>query len=366
MRIAAVTGYRVIVPLQEGYSMSGGRDLDAFDTTVVRVDTDAGVVGWGEITPLGSNYLPSYPEGARTGLEFLSKVLIGEDPTQLDAINGAMDAKLRGHPYVKTALDLACWDILGKVANLPVCILLGGRFGANIALYRSITYDAPAAMVDRIRKFRARGHRQFQLKVGGDADTDILRIRESTAALEPGEQLVADANGGWTRAEAARVVHAVDDLDVHIEQPCQTYEECLTIRSRTRNPFVLDESMDSLQALQRGIADGAMDGVNIKISRVGGLTRARTFRDLCVANGIKVTLEDTAGTDISAAAVTHLAHSTQERFRLSVTLANLKSDVRIAKESPVAVNGKTSASTLPGLGVEPIAEMLGEPVFRVN
>jgi L-alanine-DL-glutamate epimerase-like enolase superfamily enzyme len=366
MYIKSISLYKVTIPLQANYSMSGERHIDAFDTTVIRIDTDEGVSGWGEITPLGATYLPAFPEGARAGLAFLARELIGEDPTQLDGIHLMMDQKLRGHPYVKTAVDLACWDILGKKTGLPVSVLLGGRFGDTVQLYRSISRDTPQNMVSAIEKFRFQGHRQFQLKVGGEPDSDIERVKATVACLKPGERLIADANGGWTRDEAARVVQAISNDDVYVEQPCLTYEECLTIRRRTPNPFVLDESIDTLLALQRGIADGAMDAINIKISKVGGLTRARAIRDLCVANGIKMTIEDTAGSDISAAAVSHLALSTPERFRLSVTLANLKSDMRLAKNSPRAVDGATRVSDEPGLGVEPDPSLLGDPIFYLT
>ena len=122
--------------------------------------------------------------------------------------------------------------------------------------------------------------------------------------------LIADANTGWTMHEAARVVDAVRDVDVHIEQPCPTYEACLTIRRRTAKPFILDELMDSLPMVARGHADGAMDAINLKISKVGGLTRAREIRDFCVAMGIAMTIEDSWGGDIVTAAIAHLAHST--------------------------------------------------------
>ena len=93
--------------------------------------------------------------------------------------------------------------------------------------------------------------------------------------MEPGDVLIADANTGWLMHEAARVVRGVHDVDVYIEQPCLSYQECLAIRQRTSHPFVLDETIDSIEALLRGHADRAMDVVNIKISKFGGLTKAK-------------------------------------------------------------------------------------------
>ena len=128
-----------------------------------------------------------------------------------------------------------------------------------------------------------------------------------------------DANTGWVQHEAVRVAKAVRDVDVYIEQPCLTYEECLAVRRKTDHPFVLDENVDSLDMLLRAKADLAMDVVNLKISKLGGLTRTRQARDLCVSMGIAMTLEDSWGGDITTAAIAHLAHSTPEEFRFTGT-----------------------------------------------
>jgi cis-L-3-hydroxyproline dehydratase len=279
-------------------------------------------------------------------------------------VNRYMDSALRGHPYVKSALDIACWDILGKASGLPLYSLLGGRYGDRLEIYRSITHGSPESMVEWIGRFREQGHKHFQLKVGGDVDGDIARIRAAAAVIESGEGLVADANGGWTMAQAARIMRAIDDLDIYIEQPCRSYEECVAIRRRFDLPFVLDESIDSLAALERGLSDRAMDCINIKLSKLGGLTRSRVVRDVCVQNDMPMTIEDTACTDITAAAIAHLAHSTPAHLRLSVTLANLKVALRTADGAPYVEHGTAAVSGKPGLGIEPRVEVLGDPIFK--
>ena len=101
---------------------------------------------------------------------------------------------------------MACWDILGQVAGQPVCTLLGGRYGDDFVLYRAISQESPEAMAANVAGYRAEGYRRFQLKVGGDPDVDIERIRAVAAELQPGDKLVADANTGWLMHEAVRVV----------------------------------------------------------------------------------------------------------------------------------------------------------------
>lgn len=367
MKIKRITAYQVDLPLHEGsYKWSGGKSVSVFDSTVVRVDTDTGLLGYGEVCPLGPFYLPAYAMGVRTGIQELGPHLLGEDPRQLEKLNRRMDAALKGHLYVKSAIDIACWDILGKATGLPVCVLMGGRYGEDFGLYRAISQEAPDAMANRVAGYRAEGYRRFQLKVGGKPEEDIERIRSVSAKLQPGDRLIADANTGWLMHDAIRVVRAVQDVDVYIEQPCLTYEECLSIRRRTDHPFVLDEVIDSVDMLLRGRADQAMDVVNLKISKLGGLTRTRQARDLCVSLGIAMTLEDSWGGDIVTAAIAHLAHSTPPEYLFTATDFNSYVTVSIAEGAPLRVHGRMAASTAPGLGITPRADILGQPVLTVE
>ena len=367
MQVREIRVYQVDLPLREGrYSWAQGKSVEVFDSTVVAVETDADLTGYGEVCPLGPVYLPSFAAGARTAIAEIAPHLIGLDPRETDKIYQAMDGALKGHPYAKSPLDVACWDILGQAAGLPLTTLLGGRFGESVALYRAISQESPEQMAARVDQYRAEGYTKFQLKVGGETDTDIARIRAVTSAMKPGELLVADANTGWLMKDAARVVRAVDDLDVVIEQPCAGYQECLSIRRRTSHPFVLDETIDGLEMLLRAWSDGAMDAINLKISKVGGLTKARQMRDLCISLGIAMTIEDTWGGDIVTAAIAHLAHSTPEALRLSATDFNSYVTRRIAEGAPQRKDGTMQASSAPGLGVIPDLEALGAPVLTVT
>jgi cis-L-3-hydroxyproline dehydratase len=367
MKIARITAYRVELPLVEGsYKWSGGKSVSVFDSTIVGVETECGLIGYGEVCPLGPFYLPAYAEGVRTGLRELGPHLLGFDPRELSKLNHRMDAALKGHPYVKSGIDIACWDILGKATGLPVCLLMGGRFGESVRLYRAISQQAPDEMAKNVQGYREQGYTRFQLKVGGDPDTDIERIRAVRAMLLPTDRLVADANTGWTQHEAMRVVRSVQEIDVYIEQPCLTYEECLAVRRNTNHPFVLDENIDSLDMLLRGKADLAMDVVNLKISKLGGLTKTKQARDLCLSMGIAMTLEDSWGGDITTAAIAHLAHSTPEEFRFTSTDFNSYVTVSTATGAPQRQQGFMAASHDPGLGITPRMDVLGPRVVDVS
>jgi L-alanine-DL-glutamate epimerase-like enolase superfamily enzyme len=366
MRITRIEAYRVDLPLHEGsYKWSGGNAVSVFDSTVVAVSTDAGITGYGEVCPLGPAYLPAYAAGARAGIAELAPHLIGRDPTEPGVLHRFMNQAMRGHPYVKSALDVACWDVLGKVCGQPIATLLGGRYGDDFPLYRAISQDAPEAMADKVGVYRSQGYTKFQLKVGSDVETDIARVFAAAKRLQPGDVLIADANTGWSQHQALRVADAVRHADVYIEQPCRSYEECLAVRRRTARPFILDEVIDDLAMVVRGASDQAMDVINLKISKVGGITPARQIRDLCVSLGIAITIEDTWGGDIVTAAIAHLAHSTPPELLFTTTDFNSYVTVSIADGAPQRKNGRLTTSTQPGLGIVPRMEVLGRPVLSI-
>lgn len=367
MKIRRIFAYRVELPLHEvTYRWSGGKSVTVFDSTIVGVETDTGLVGHGEVCPLGPFYLPAYAEGVRVGLKELGPHLLGEDPRQLVKLNRTMDAALKGHPYVKSGIDIACWDILGQATGLPICELLGGRYGEDVPLYRAISQETPEEMASKVAGYRAEGYHRFQLKVGGDPDVDIARIHAVAAKLQPGDRLVADANTGWVQHDAVRVAKAVRDVDVYIEQPCLTYEECLAVRRQIPHPFILDENIDDLGMLLRARADLAVDAVNLKISKLGGLTKIKQARDLCVSMGIAMTLEDSWGGDVATAAIAHLAQSTPPQFLFTTTDFNSYVTVSNAEDAPKRKNGRMSAPKKPGLGIKLKSETLGKPVVEVT
>ena len=291
---------------------------------------------------------------------------LGLNPAELGVVNMTMDKRIRGHPYVKSALDMACCDILGKATNQSVCALLGGRQGESVALYRAISQDTADKIADSVARYRDEGYIKFQLKVGGAPDIDIARIEAARQRLGQGDVLVADANTGWLAHQALRIADAVRSLDVYIEQPCLTYEECLAVRNHPNRPFILNEVIDVVIPIVRGFNDNAMDVVNLKISKLGGLTRARETRDLCASLGIAMTIEDSWGGDITTAAIAHPAHSTPEALRFSATDFNSYVTVRITDGAPERKGGVMVASDAPGLGIVPRRTVLGDAVVDVH
>ena len=338
------------------YVMSGGRSVAALASTLVRVTSDSGLEGWGETCPLGPTYLEAHADGARAALRVLAPALLGVDAGNPHAVQDAMDGALRGHAYAKSALDIACWDLLGQALGVPVSTLLGGVRSPDFPLYVAIPLGPAEAMVQHVRDRRAEGVRHFQLKLGADPREDAARVR---AVLEEDlDVVVADANGGWRLQDAVIAARALEGLDrVLFEQPCPTLEECLVVRERTTLPMVLDEVITDVQTLIR--AYGAMEGINLKIGRVGGLTKARLIRDLGSELGLRFTIEDSWGGDVTTAAVSHLAASTAPDHLLMASFMNDWTLDHVAGYEPHSLRGRGAAPTTPGLGLEVDTERLG-------
>lgn len=364
MKITRITAWRQFQPFRDGtYTCSGGRSAEGFDSTIVAIATDAGLTGWGEMAPLGAFYAPAFAGGARAGIAELAPHLIGEDPRQLRAIERLMDHRFNGHPYVKSALDMACWDVAAQAANQPLAEFLGGRFGNSVTLYRSISQDHPEAMVAKARAYVKEGYRRLQVKVGLDPQEDIQRLEAVRAAIPADIVLFADGNGGWNLYQARQFMLAVGKLDFTLEQPCGLYADNAELRKMCAQPMVLDENIDSLDALLQAKRDG-FDGVTVKIARVGGIGKARALRDLAVDLDLMVTVEDTGGAEIDTAAMAHLSLSTPAARRLHTVDFHNWVSVGHGKGLAPCVSGEMSAPTIPGLGIAVDVAKLGKPFFE--
>jgi L-alanine-DL-glutamate epimerase-like enolase superfamily enzyme len=348
------------------YAWSGGHSVNSFLSTIVKISTDEGLAGFGEVCPLGSAYMDAFASGVPTGVKEIAPALIGQDPTRIRSMNHLMDANLGGHNYVKSPIDIACWDLLGKASGSSVATLLGGRWAEDFPLYRAISQGPPDQMAASVAHYRSEGYRKFQLKVGGDPDIDVQRIRSVMSMLKPGDVLVADANTGWLAHQAIRVVNQLVGSDVYIEAPCVSYEECLVVRRHTALPVVLDELITGVTPFLRAYHDGAMDVINIKISRVGGLSKALQLRNLCESFGIVMTIEDSWGGDITTAAIAHLAGSTRPENLFTSTDFNSYIDVSLAPDAPRRREGRLAVPTGPGLGISIDEKALGAPILTVS
>ena len=363
MKITRIRIYKTPLPYVGGtYGWGAGNVISTAMASVVVVDTDAGISGCGEFTPCGENYMVAHSEGVEAFSRLAASHLLGEDPRHVARMEQLMDQIVQGHGYAKAPFDAAFWDILGKATDQPVWMLMGGKLTDGAPMYRVAPQKPIGETVEELNAHRAAGYRQFQVKVGADWAADIERIQATIPLMKSGEKAFADANQGWRVDNAVRVARACSSLDFILEQPCRTYEECQQVRRKTDLPMKLDECVTGIDMARQIANDRGAEICCLKISNLGGLSKARRVRDFLVDHRIPVVSEDTWGGEITSAAVAHFAASTPEEFLINSTdLMNYNSR-STGVGGPTTRGGKLFATDVAGLGVEPNFESLGVPV----
>ena len=364
MKITRITVYQSDLPLEHPYWLSGGRlKFECLDATFVKIETDAGITGWGEGTPWGHTYVPAHGPGIRAGIETMASFVLGLDPRRVLDVERAMDLALPGHLYAKSPIDMACWDIAGKAAGLPIADLMGGGSRTTRPIASSVGAKTIEETREVIERYRDRGYVAHSVKIGGDVERDVARIRDVESIRLPGEIVLYDVNRGWTRQQALRVMQATEDLQVMFEQPGETLDDIAAIRPLHSAPVSVDESLVTLQDAARIARDGLAEVFGIKLNRVGGLTKAARMRDVALAHGIDMFVMATGGSVLADTEALHLAATIPDINCHAVWACQDMLTVDIANgRGPRNTDGHLHLPEGPGLGVEPDEDRLGDPV----
>lgn len=364
MKITRLSVYAADLPLTHPYWLSGGRlRFDVLDATLVKIETDEGLTGWGEGTPWGHTYVPAHGPGIRAGIETMAKAVLGLDPRSFLEVERAMDLCLPGHLYAKSPIDLACWDIAGQAQGRPIADLLGGGRRDPLPIASSVSSGTPDEMFSTVNRFRDRGYVVHSVKIGSNVEQDIERIRHLEHHRRPEERILYDVNRAWSRQQALRVLTATSDLGIMVEQPGETTDDIAAIRPLTRAPISVDETLVTLADAIRIAKDGVAEIFGIKINRVGGLTRAARMRDVAMAHGLDCFVMATGGSVLADAEALHLAATIPDPALLGVWACQDMLSLDIAGgRGPRNDKGHLTLPETPGLGVHPDEAALGAPV----
>ena len=366
MKGSRLTLWSVELTSHATYYMAEGKTCATVETHVLCLETDTGLKGWGEVCPI-PHYLPAFAKGVPSAVQEMAPEILGIEPFGIDAPMRKLDVFLLGHPAAKSIVDIALWDLFGQATGLPLYALLGGRTRKDMPLYHSITCIAPDEMAFIAKEALASGIQQFQAKLGADQDwqADVERLTKVREVVGSGPLVYGDWNCGASRLQATRTGRAVQHLDVMLEQPCKTLEECAAVRQATGLPMKIDENAFDLASLTRAHQLGCLDAVALKLSKFGGLSAMRRARDLSVHLGAGICAECTWGSDIVTAAALHFAASTPQGSLMNT--CDLASYVgpRLCPEAPQRENGRIAPPEGSGLGVVPDPDILGTPIFEM-
>ena len=355
MKITSITVYQTSLPLEHPYWLSGGRlKFEVLDATLVKLETDEGLIGWGEGTPWGHTYVPAHGPGIRAGIDTMAPFLLGLNPQKVLEVERAMDLSLPGHLYAKSPIDMACWDIAGQAAGLPIADLMGGGSRTPAPIASSVGAKTLEETREVLARYRDRGYWVHSVKVGGDVDQNIERIQDVETHRPTKERILYDANRGFTRQQALRVMQATEQWKVMFEQPCETLDDIAAIRSLHSAPVSVDECLVTLQDATRVARDGIAEVFGIKLNRVGGLTKASRIRDIALAHGIDIFVMATGGSVLADTEALHLAATIPDANMLGVWACQDMITAEIADGAgPRATKGHLHLPEQPGLGVHP-------------
>lgn len=364
MKITRISVFQIDLPLEHPCWLSGGRlKFEVLDATLVKVETDAGIIGWGEGTPWGHTYVPAHGPGIRAGIQTMAPFVLGLDPRRVLDVERAMDLALPGHLYAKSPIDMACWDIAGQAAGLPIADLMGGGSRTPRPIASSVGAKTVEETREVIERYRKRGYVAHSVKIGGDVERDIARVRDVESIRRDGEIVLYDVNRGWTRQQALRVMRACEDLNVMFEQPCETLDDIAAISGKHAAPVSVDETLVTLQDATRIARDGLAEILHIKLNRVGGLTKAARMRDVALAHGLDMFVMATGGSVLADTEALHLAATIPDENCHAVWACQDMVTVDIAGgRGPRNVDGHLHLPEAPGLGVHPEEKVLGNPV----
>ena len=366
MQVTRVRAFRQLQPFRRGNYAMGHVGSAGFDSTIVALDTDEGLTGFGEMAVISAAYADSFAAGARAGIADLAPLLLGADPSQPRNVLAGSTPRCAGS---RTSSRRSTWPAGTWLPGRPIGRSARRSAAASATPSRSTT-SSPSLPLDEAvslaRELVAEGYRRLQVKVGQAPEADAERLAAVREAVGPEIVLFADANGGFTPAPRAASCGATHDLEYTLEQPCRTYAECASVRPATDRPLVLDESIVTLDDLLRAHREGVADGITVKLRRVGGITRAVLIRDVAVELGVEVTVEDAGGASLVTAAVVHVGVGTPARLRVHTCDFHTWVDVDHGTGLPPRRDGGQPLPRGPGLGIDVDIDALGEPVLDIS
>jgi L-alanine-DL-glutamate epimerase-like enolase superfamily enzyme len=364
MNIKEIHIYQHDLPVKNGPYTMANAEVWSLDSTLVKIITDSGVVGWGETCPVGPTYAEAHAKGARAALIEMAPGLIGTELLPL-TIQRKMTDLLNGHNYAKAAIDIAVHDALGKAWGLSVSALLGGAITDRVPSYYATGVGAPDDIARLAAEKQAEGYPRLQVKVGGrPVEIEIETIRKVWEKIRgTGMRLAVDGNRGWTTRDALRVSRELPDIPFIMEQPCNTVDDLRKIRSQLHHAVFMDENAVDLPTVINAVGGDLVDGFGMKVTRIGGLQPMQTFRNICEARSLPHTCDDSWGGDIIAAACTHIGATVQPRLFEGTWLAQPYIEGHYDEANPVKIkDGHIALPQGPGLGVVPDEAQFGAPV----
>ena len=311
MKITGLELFHISIPFTKPYHLSKvyGTLHDA-ESVILKIHTDGGIVGLGEADPLNPFLEDTVATVMVVTRDQIAPHLLGRNPTHIAAIESNLDMLVRGHLMARGAVNMALFDVAGKAYKLPAHLLLGGLYQDKIPLLGPIGSGTPEDDADAIQKLIEEGYKTVMIKMGAlPIAAEIQRMIAAQEKFGDRIKFIVDANQGWTVAETLEFFDGISgSRPVLLEQPIEhdDVEGLKRIRNRAPCPLSADEGVASIRQAATLIRERAVDAFSIKISKNGGLSKAKTIAEVAHAFGLKILMNSMFDFGITQAASLHL------------------------------------------------------------
>ncbi len=361
-----------LIPLP--FRMSGGTYVtsygsrDRLDNLLLLARTDNNLIGLGEIARRsGSNDIPADAAMAASYRKHLQP-LMGCNPENLIDVVNKLGTLSEAQSNLKTAVECACLDLSARARQMPLYQLFGGQHNSDLPDYASISQADPDVMQEQTRSSITAGHRVIQIKIGGERDLklDVARLSAISEVLSPDSQLLIDANGAFSSQQAAALVQQCNEPGYLWEEPCSSYEQNAQLVTETGARVILDQCMTSPVVAARACADGLVAGYGIKCTMQGGPMAARTARDLAIAHGLLMKVDDCWCSDVGCALAVHLAAGIPADLLIATVNMSSYLEGDVSTEGLQSQAGVMQVQQGIGLGLTPDLQALPDPLEVIN
>jgi L-alanine-DL-glutamate epimerase-like enolase superfamily enzyme len=358
MKITQIETIPVQVPINPQRAIRGGRGYHTESPfLLLKVQTDEGITGLGEVSCTPGWSGEDQVTAAHFIKNFLAPLLVGEDPTAVERLTMKLRTGVAGNPFTKAGLEMALWDILGKVAGLPVYRLLGGPVRDFVPTKFSVSGLAPEKAAEIAAWAVAQGFRTMKVKVGIEPEGDVARVRAVREAIGPEVRLGVDANGGWSPRVAIQTIRRLYEYNIYFaEQPAPALDVAwlADVRRQVEVPVMADESVYTLQDAMAVARAGAADILSAYVGKGGGIGPARKIAAVAEAAGLTCTLGSNLELGVASAAMIHVAMATPgigaEEFPCDILTPFFYEDDLLVESLPIT-GGRARPFERPGLGV---------------
>lgn len=361
MKIRAIDAIPLRISFRQVHRF-GTTDRRQSHNVVIRITTDDGLVGYGEACPIQAFTTETQESIMRSIDECVRDLLMGETPLAYRPLIRSLEPHLVGCPFTLTAVDIALWDLAGKALGVPVSVLLGGRFRESVTVYGSVGWDDRETMARKAVEECQHGYRILKLYAGrGSLADDLARVGAVRAAVGPEIAFIVDVNGMWTVDDCLRALPTLKDFGVVLlEQPIAASDEAgqAEVVRADVIPIAADEAVFSPEDVCRISRLQTANVINLGLSKLGGLLRARECEVIANASGLGLTIGSVLELGIATTAGLHLAAAAQQLAYPSYLEGPLKYEQEISVPALRVHEGSVAVPEGPGLGIDIDTDLL--------